>query len=500
MATLPHNLRNVTVVPTVSVMENFEALALKGDLADPTLAANGDGMVIVRKTNAAAAIATTQHVINEGRMIDLKADYGLVGDGSTTGNVAKMVAACANGGDFWLPSGVYLWDADFIIPSNCRIFFAKGAKLLANANGRTFFKTTVNTFYNQVHFANLDHNGFTGVTGFDYIGVRHSSGIYWPTFSNGLANGVILRQLCWDFEIVNPFGQGVTNAIRVLDGSNAVRIEKPSFDGLGSTGSGIKVETGPNYATTTVRIVGGYIQGYANGVHDGGIGTIIDGVYFETCTSADVFFDGSIRGAARSTQHYAGVGPVAIKGRNCDGVTVDDPTMTSGSRSLGLFDFDGTNANCHALRVATVGGLNIPEGVVTGIGSIPTEDSGTFMPVIEGSTTTGAGTYTTQSGTWRRIGKQVHAQIEVAWTAHTGTGNIIAGGIPVFLTPTSFTPRRLGQLSFDAGVSVTNPLVFAYLNGTNTKLSLLQVSTAGSAALIPLASTGSIYINIVYDL
>jgi hypothetical protein len=465
----------------------------------------GDALLGVKR-NRSGSVSTTQHAINEGALINLAAEFGLAGDGATTGNVAKMVAATAGGGDFWLPPGSYLWDADFTLPTNCRIHFAQGAKLLASANGRTFFKTTANTYFSKIYHADLDHNGKTGVTGFDFSNLRHSAGIYWPTFSNGMANGIILRQLCWDFEIVNPFGQGVTNPIQVMDGSNTVRIEKPSFDGLGSAGAGILVVDGPTYATTGVRIVGGYIQGYAVGVEDRAIGTVIDSTYFEVCSTADVQFNGARGARAKNCGHYADVGPVCYKSTTgaglapSDGVIVEDPVMTSGSRSVGLFDFDATNANCYYRAERTAGGINLPRGTVAGIGRLPSESAGTFSPVVEGSSGAGVGTYTQQSGTWRRIGDQVHVQIAVAWTAHTGTGNISVSGIPTSLQPSSFTPRRIGQLVFVAGVAVSNSIVYAYLNGTATKLSLIQVSNAGSEALIPIATTGTLYINIVYDL
>lgn len=474
------------------------AAALQLDLANTSSLSKGDAMLGVKK-GLTGALATTQHALNEGRMVDLVADFGLVNDGVTTGNAARMATALASGAhDFWLPAGDYLWDGDVVLPNDVHLYFAQGAKLKASANGRTFFKSTVSAYRSKVFFANLDANGKTGCTGFDMVGFRHSAGIYYPRFSSGMQLGIYLRQLCWDTEIVNPWTQGCINGIKVADGSNAVHIQKPGLDGLGSAGNGIEIVTGGTYDTTSVRITGGYIQGYASGVLDGGIGSIIDGTYFETCTVADVNFSGAVKGEARNTQHYAAVGPVAIKGRSSDGIIVTNPTMSNGGRSTGLFDFDGTCANCYALRSSTAGGVNLPEGTVTGIGYLPTEGSGTFTPVVEGSTAAGAGTYTTQSGTWRRVGRQVHVHITVTWTAHTGTGNILLSGIPAALTPGSFTPRRVGQAV--ALVAYTGPTLYAYLNGTGTKLSLVQVSTLGAESLVPIAASGTVHINLVFDL
>jgi len=48
-----------------------------------------------------------------------------------------------------------------------------------------------------------------------------------------------------------------------------------------------------------------------------------------------------------------------------------------------------------------------------------------FLPTISGSTIAGVGTYTRQIGIVLRQGIMVDVWFDVAWTAHTGTGNLI---------------------------------------------------------------------------
>lgn len=48
--------------------------------------------------------------------------------------------------------------------------------------------------------------------------------------------------------------------------------------------------------------------------------------------------------------------------------------------------------------------------------------SGTYTPVYAGSSTAGATTYTTQQGSYVRVGSIVTATGSLAWTAATGTG------------------------------------------------------------------------------
>ena len=56
--------------------------------------------------------------------------------------------------------------------------------------------------------------------------------------------------------------------------------------------------------------------------------------------------------------------------------------------------------------------------------------SGLFTPTVSGTSTAGAATYTDRSGSYVRIGDMIHFQISVAWSAHTGTGNIQISGLP----------------------------------------------------------------------
>lgn len=53
-----------------------------------------------------------------------------------------------------------------------------------------------------------------------------------------------------------------------------------------------------------------------------------------------------------------------------------------------------------------------------------------FTPVIQGTTTAGTGTYGNQYGTYTKVGSIVYFEIEIDWSAHTGTGNMQITGFP----------------------------------------------------------------------
>ena len=55
---------------------------------------------------------------------------------------------------------------------------------------------------------------------------------------------------------------------------------------------------------------------------------------------------------------------------------------------------------------------------------------GTFTPILAGLTTTGTGTYTSQVGRYTKVGNRVYYNLYISWSAHTGTGAMVAGGLP----------------------------------------------------------------------
>lgn len=55
---------------------------------------------------------------------------------------------------------------------------------------------------------------------------------------------------------------------------------------------------------------------------------------------------------------------------------------------------------------------------------------GTFTPTVIGTTSAGTCTYSVQTGKWWRFGNLVKFNISIAWTVHTGTGELRILGIP----------------------------------------------------------------------
>lgn len=510
--------------PDSSVLSNDQVIlnainSLKVDLLNGS--DNAKGAALIGFSSSAVYPADTV-----GRALAGSKNLLLDGTVDFTGATpctAAINTLIANGGDWVIPPGIYLLDGPIIIPDNCILRFITGATIKPSANGLTLFTTKdyagqKHAYFSQIWNPYIDANGKTGTVCFDMVGLRHSAGIFYPKFIGTAAsydNLIRFTQLCWDAKIVMPFAQGYTNGILIADGSNAVQIIKPGLDALGSAGYGIKFMGGASYPTTTCSVIGGYVQGHSApggvGCYDSGAGTafgtygtLFDHVYFENNAFADLFFDTSIWGRARNCEHYASIGQNANFGRNNIGVRIEAPIMSSGGRSVGLYNFDTSNQLCYGdMTVDPVSGINLPLGTISGIGALPTEDMGDFPApgvVIEstGGASTGI-TYATRLAKWHRIGKRVFLTGQVKWSGWTGpAGSVLIKGAPAALTPSIYAPTGIGSpINLTAW---TGADVKCYLNGSGTNILVTQVSTGGILTPLPMAAAGEIVFELSYDL
>lgn len=105
-------------------------------------------------------------------------------------------------------------------------------------------------------------------------------------------------------------------------------------------------------------------------------------------------------------------------------------------------------------------------------------EEGTFTPVVEGVTTSGTGTYGTQVGYYTKIGRVVYYSIWLAWSAHTGTGNMRITGLP-FTVGAGLFPASF----YTDGLTVTaGNYPIGYPQSSTTNLALAQVATGGGGA------------------
>jgi len=105
-------------------------------------------------------------------------------------------------------------------------------------------------------------------------------------------------------------------------------------------------------------------------------------------------------------------------------------------------------------------------------------EEGTFTPTSIGTTTAGTGTYSIQSGRYTRIGRTISIQLQLAWSAHTGTGNMKVAGLP--FTSNSTLPSQMSIGAFNLALTALYfPL--ARQEQSTTQINLLQSPTGGGA-------------------
>jgi hypothetical protein len=133
------------------------------------------------------------------------------------------------------------------------------------------------------------------------------------------------------------------------------------------------------------------------------------------------------------------------------------------------------------LRLASgTGGIQF-DGNTTAATALDDYEEGTFTPTIVGTGTAGTGTYSVQVGRYTKIGQRVHFQINLTWSAHTGTTNMIVGALP-------FTSANVANAVSAVSVrhsNLTSPastVVQGFVASNATTITLESVAVAGGAA------------------
>jgi hypothetical protein len=111
-------------------------------------------------------------------------------------------------------------------------------------------------------------------------------------------------------------------------------------------------------------------------------------------------------------------------------------------------------------------------------------EEGTFTPVIVGTSTAGTGTYVTQLGRYTRVGRVVHVQVQLRWSAHTGTGDMNVNGLP--FTSANVIQSQMAVGSYDVALTALN-ILSARQTPNTTQIELLQLPVGGGAwSAVPL--------------
>jgi len=407
-------------------------------------------------------------------------------------DAAKAIAQAtvAFGITVYIPAGTYVTSSTLTIPFYVNLLgeTTEGSTIVARFNGDTFTEE-LSAGQSTLYFTRIEEltvlksqtDGTGNTTGKIFNFHNYTSfcsfrrlRLYGGEYSVFIEN---VGYSLWNtFDQINCYYATIT-AVYVGQGANATRFNNCSFN---NSFIGVKLE-GQSFA---VIFVGCAFEGNtAAALSIVNVNAYLSGCYIEQY-------------GAQTLVSITGTGTADIIG------SFVNPSPTGVLTDLG-------NA-ANKVRFANCALYNIPATYWAGAyGKIGTEFSdnnalgttsgalqgynvsSTFTPILYGTTSAGTGTYTTQIGLYTRVGNLVTFQIELTWTAHTGTGNM-----------------GIDQLPFNAGaaanyavssVAASNLAYNGQLSGAvqqNTNKILLYAVASGSAlAFQPMDVAGSVVIT-----
>lgn len=201
-----------------------------------------------------------------------------------------------------------------------------------------------------------------------------------------------------------------------------------------------------------------------------------------------------------STTHPFQIGPTAganlimdqdeIQTRNNGAAAAMSINPAGGTVTLG-----GALTIGGLLDLGATGNIQFPatQSASAGANVLDDYEEGTFTPTISGTTSAGAGTYTTQIGIYTKIGRLVAIILNMVWTAHTGTGNMSGGGLPFAAGASYEIPCSV----WFQNLTYTTTLLVR-INASATTFSLNGNASGAAATAIAMDTAASLYMAGVY--
>lgn len=152
-----------------------------------------------------------------------------------------------------------------------------------------------------------------------------------------------------------------------------------------------------------------------------------------------------------------------------------------------LLRYNSSNVAELAFRTSTGGTGTL------GSGTLGNYEFGTFTPTIDGLSSAGAGTYTTQSGWYQVIGQVCFFNIDLTWSAHTGTGDAQISGLPFAAVSTAGSTLHVAPVRYGSTYTFTSGMCVGLVgSGSSTGITLYHSNVT---AAIPLDTSASIQVS-----
>lgn len=397
----------VWTVDNISSVDALTALAASG----------GSALVGFIQTGTGTVARTVQSKLRD--FVDVR-DFGAATDATPTVNAAAINAAIqANLTGEIRIAEMYSINASINLNGfNGTIrFTGNGSGLTAAINNLKVFQSTTNAYGCKILDAYIVGTGRTGVYAFDLTRFQLAGAeIVRPRILD-CEYGIYLRSLCWSLKIDNPDFEGTQYPLTLVEGCNAIEINHPCIDNFGVVG--IWIKDGGVLPNVGNLILNGFVQNGTEGIVDQGIQTQVIGTYFEGNSVADVSLKNSSGNFYGCATNHTASGARAYRASDSDAAMIVHPFMSSGGRSIGLFDFDGTNTNAYYDVIFGAGSRNLPLGITTGIQPISNK------PGPIGGVTPNSGAFTTLSATGQANIAKINSAKGVATATASGVATTI---------------------------------------------------------------------------
>lgn len=121
------------------------------------------------------------------------------------------------------------------------------------------------------------------------------------------------------------------------------------------------------------------------------------------------------------------------------------------------------------------------------------EEQKTFVPTVSGTVTAGVGTYTNQTGYWSRIGNLVFITLNIIWTAHTGSGDILISNLPFPCNAaTGFDPEFIVNIE-NITLPATTVSIYGHMQQSPTTIIIQTIRSNGTNVPVGLTATGILH-------
>ena len=153
----------------------------------------------------------------------------------------------------------------------------------------------------------------------------------------------------------------------------------------------------------------------------------------------------------------------------------------AGVLRLGIIIFTGSS---NLVNTTTTSPRNINIGPISfddGTNFLDYYEEVAFTPISLGVSTAGAGTYSIQVGRYERIGERVFFHAYLSWSAHTGTGDLLLGGLP--FTSSSTTNSFSSVTLRTSDLVMTNEYLQGYVSTGATTI-VLETAASGTQAAV----------------